>query len=86
VTNAVKAAGRNSAKTSADTFSQARRIVAQVEWEIQQQASRERRMRIAGWNGTAMRPAVVNFQNPGTSMSTAPWMQTVDRLCRFFGF
>jgi hypothetical protein len=67
----------------ADSFVHARRIVAQVEWEIQQQAARERRNRLGAWQAAGMQAALPSSFPRAVAMPV--WMQAIDRICRFFG-
>lgn len=62
------------------SFDQARRIVAQVEWEIEQQAARERQKNVRRWQPLTV-PAVPAAR-PARTSAAAPGM---DRLRRFFG-
>lgn len=60
-----------------ESFDQARRIVAQVEWEIEQQAARERLKNMRRWQ-----PLLVPAE-----LGTKPVQNVagIDRLRRFFG-
>jgi hypothetical protein len=62
------------------SFDQARRIVAQVEWEIEQQAARERSKNLRRWQPLTMAAAGVAM--PARAVASMPGMA---RLRHFFG-